>query len=132
MLAGFGAEYFAHDVSCAVDDEMCVGEIRLGIDVTGDTQHALNFLQIAGNVSKPDLTNQSVELVQTAPGSYEATVDGAPYLSSPDSGSFSLRETRLVTNSLMTGVLQYATSGDTLWIGAVPGEEGAGYLVRER
>ena len=62
----------------------------------------------------------------------EATVDGAPYLSSPDSGTYSLKGATLVTNSLDTGILQYALTGDTLWIGASPREEGAGYLVRER
>ncbi|MEO6811074.1 MAG: hypothetical protein ABI353_18345, partial [Isosphaeraceae bacterium] len=53
------------------------GQIKIVVDALDKSGEFLNFLQIVGNVSKPDLTNQAVELVQTAPGRYEATVDGA-------------------------------------------------------
>ena len=62
----------------------------------------------------------------------EASVDGVPHLASPDSGTYSLKGTTVVTNSPLTGLLQYALSNDTLWIGATPREADAGHFVRER
>ena len=61
----------------------------------------------------------------------EATIDGAPHVASPDSGTYSLNGATIVTNSPLSGILQYSLSSDTLWIGATPGAAGAGYFVRE-
>ncbi len=62
----------------------------------------------------------------------EATVDGVPDVSSPDSGTYSLKGATLVLNSPNSGIMQYTLRSDTLWIGASPAQPGAGYLVRER
>ena len=56
----------------------------------------------------------------------EATVNGVPYSSTQDSGSYSLKGATLVTNSPISGLGQFTVSGDTLRIDA------AAYLVRER
>ena len=73
-----------------------------------------------------------------------ATVDGAPFISSADSGSYALKGDRLATNSPASGVFQYRVSGDTLWMDAtaiaattkavtsMDVMAGSGYLVRER
>ena len=73
-----------------------------------------------------------------------ATVDGAPFISSGDSGSYALKGDMLATNSAASGVFQYRVSGDTLWLDqtAISATTRAvtsmdvmgdgGYLVRER
>ena len=58
----------------------------------------------------------------------EATVDGVPYLTTRDSGSYSLTGATLVTNSETSGISQLTVSGDTLWADAAAGI----YMVRER
>jgi uncharacterized membrane protein/Mg-chelatase subunit ChlD len=53
------------------------GKIKLVVDALDKDSQFLNFLQMGATVVKPDLTNASVDLVQTAPGHYEATIDNA-------------------------------------------------------
>lgn len=73
-----------------------------------------------------------------------ATVDGAPFVSSSDSGTYTLKGNTLVTYAPTSGGFQYRVSGDTLWMDATAAAAatkavtsmdvnvGAGYLVRER
>jgi hypothetical protein len=53
------------------------GRIKVVIDALDKDNQFLNFLHIQGNVVDPDLKSAPIELVQTAPGRYEATVDNA-------------------------------------------------------
>ena len=47
------------------------------VDALDKENEFLNFLRIQGNVVDPDLKHAPIELVQTAPGRYEATIDNA-------------------------------------------------------
>ena len=53
------------------------GKIKVVVDALDKESQFLNFLQIQGSVLSPDLTRTRVDLVQTAPGRYEGTVDNA-------------------------------------------------------
>ncbi len=53
------------------------GRIKVIVDALDKENQFLNFLQIRGNVVDPDLKGTTVELVQTAPGKYEATFENA-------------------------------------------------------
>ena len=53
------------------------GRIKVVVDALDKNNEFLNFLQIQGNVVNPDLKSASVELVQIAPGRYEATIENA-------------------------------------------------------
>jgi uncharacterized membrane protein/Mg-chelatase subunit ChlD len=53
------------------------GRIKVVVDALDKENQFLNFLQIQGNIVNPELKSSSVELVQTAPGRYEATVENA-------------------------------------------------------
>jgi uncharacterized membrane protein/Mg-chelatase subunit ChlD len=53
------------------------GRIKVVIDALDKDNQFLNFLQIQGNVVDPDLKAAPVELVQTAPGRYEANIENA-------------------------------------------------------
>jgi hypothetical protein len=53
------------------------GRIKVVVDALDKNNEFLNFLQIQGNVMNPDLVSAPVELVQTAPGRYEATIENA-------------------------------------------------------
>lgn len=52
------------------------GRIKVVVDALDKDNQFLNFLQIRGNIVNPDLKGESIELVQTAPGKYEATFEG--------------------------------------------------------
>jgi uncharacterized membrane protein/Mg-chelatase subunit ChlD len=53
------------------------GRIKVVVDALDKDNQFLNFLQVQGNVVSPDLKRSSIELAQTAPGRYEATIDNA-------------------------------------------------------
>ena len=53
------------------------GRIKVVVDALDKENQFLNFLQIRGNIVNPDLKGAPVELVQTAPGKYEATFENA-------------------------------------------------------
>ncbi len=53
------------------------GKIKVVVDALDKNNEFLNFLQIRGQAVDPDLKPRSIELVQTAPGRYEATVENA-------------------------------------------------------
>jgi uncharacterized membrane protein len=53
------------------------GRIKVVVDALDKKNEFLNFLQIQGYLVDPDLKHSSIELVQTAPGRYEATIDNA-------------------------------------------------------
>ncbi len=53
------------------------GRIKVVVDALDKDSQFLNFLQIQGNMVDPDLKSRPIELVQTAPGRYEATVENA-------------------------------------------------------
>ena len=53
------------------------GRIKVVVDALDKENQFLNFLQIQGNVVSPDLKRSPIELVQTAPGRYEGTVEDA-------------------------------------------------------
>ncbi len=53
------------------------GKIKVVVDALDKESQFLNFLQIQGSVLSPDLKRTRVELVQTAPGRYEGTVENA-------------------------------------------------------
>jgi hypothetical protein len=53
------------------------GRIKVVVDALDKNNEFLNFLQIRGNVVEPDLKSAPVELVQVAPGRYEATIENA-------------------------------------------------------
>jgi uncharacterized membrane protein len=53
------------------------GRIKVVVDALDKDSQFLNFLQIQGNVVDPDLKSSPIQLVQTAPGRYEATVENA-------------------------------------------------------
>ncbi|MFO0890829.1 MAG: VWA domain-containing protein [Isosphaeraceae bacterium] len=53
------------------------GRIKVVVDALDTDNQFLNFLQIQGNVVDPDLKSAPIQLVQTAPGRYEATVENA-------------------------------------------------------
>ena len=53
------------------------GRIKVVVDALDKKNEYLNFLQIQGYLVDPDLKNSSIELVQTAPGRYEATIENA-------------------------------------------------------
>jgi uncharacterized membrane protein/Mg-chelatase subunit ChlD len=53
------------------------GHIKVVVDALDKDSQFLNFLQIQGNVVNPDLKSSSVQLEQTAPGRYEATIENA-------------------------------------------------------
>jgi uncharacterized membrane protein len=51
------------------------GRIKVVVDALDKNNQFLNFLQIQGNVLDPELKSAPVELHQTAPGRYEATIE---------------------------------------------------------
>jgi uncharacterized membrane protein len=51
------------------------GRIKVVVDALDKNNQFLNFLQIQGNVVDPDLKSAPIELHQTAPGRYEATIE---------------------------------------------------------
>jgi uncharacterized membrane protein len=53
------------------------GKIKVVVDALDKESQFLNFLQIQGSILSPDLKRTKVELVQTAPGRYEGTVENA-------------------------------------------------------
>jgi Putative glutamine amidotransferase len=53
------------------------GRIKVVVDALDKNNEFLNFLTIQGNVVDPDLKSAPVELVQIAPGRYEATIENA-------------------------------------------------------
>jgi len=53
------------------------GRIKVVVDALDKDNQFLNFLQVRGNVVTPDLRRAPVELVQTAPGRYEGTIEDA-------------------------------------------------------
>src|SRR5262249_17383876 len=53
------------------------GGIKVVVDALDKKNQFLNFLQIQGNVVDPDLKSVPIELAQTAPGRYEATIPHA-------------------------------------------------------
>ena len=53
------------------------GKIKVVVDALDKDSQFLNFLQIQGSVLSPDLKRSRLDLVQTAPGRYEGTVDEA-------------------------------------------------------
>ena len=53
------------------------GRIKVVVDALDKKSEFLNFLRFQGIVVRPDLTRESVELVQTAPGRYEGTIENA-------------------------------------------------------
>ena len=53
------------------------GQIKVVVDALDKNNEFLNFLRIQGNVVNPDLKSSTVELVQVAPGRYEATIENA-------------------------------------------------------
>jgi hypothetical protein len=53
------------------------GRIKIVVDALDKDNEFLNFLEIRGNVVGPDFQPRSIELVQTAPGTYEASVENA-------------------------------------------------------
>jgi hypothetical protein len=53
------------------------GRVKVVVDALDKDNQFLNFLRIQGNVVDPDLKHAPIELVQTAPGRYEATIDNA-------------------------------------------------------
>jgi len=53
------------------------GRIKVVVDALDKENQFLNFLQIQGNMVGPDLESAPIELVQTSPGRYEATVENA-------------------------------------------------------
>lgn len=53
------------------------GRIKIVVDALDKENQFLNFLQIRGNIVDPDLKGSPVELVQTAPGKYEASFESA-------------------------------------------------------
>lgn len=53
------------------------GRIKVVVDALDKEDKFLNFLQIQGNVVDPDLKASPITLSQTAPGRYEATIEGA-------------------------------------------------------
>ena len=52
------------------------GRIKVVVDALDKDNQFLNFLQIRGNIVNPDLKGTPMELVQTAPGKYEASFEG--------------------------------------------------------
>ncbi len=53
------------------------GKIKVVVDALDKDNQFLNFLQMQGVIVRPDLTRATVELSQTAPGHYEATIPAA-------------------------------------------------------
>ena len=53
------------------------GRVKVVVDALDKDQQFLNFLQIRGNIVNPDFKGSPIELVQTAPGKYEATFENA-------------------------------------------------------
>ena len=53
------------------------GRLKIIVDALDKDNQFLNFLQIQGNVVDPNFKPSTVELVQTSPGRYEATVENA-------------------------------------------------------
>ncbi len=53
------------------------GKIKVVVDALDKESQFLNFLQIQGSILSPDLKRTPVDLVQTAPGRYEGTVENA-------------------------------------------------------
>jgi len=53
------------------------GKIKVVVDALDKESQFLNFLQIQGSILSPDLKRTKVDLVQTAPGRYEGTVENA-------------------------------------------------------
>ena len=51
------------------------GRIKVVVDALDKNNQFLNFLQIQGNVVDPELKSAPIELNQTAPGRYEATIE---------------------------------------------------------
>ncbi|MFO0956354.1 MAG: glutamine amidotransferase [Isosphaeraceae bacterium] len=53
------------------------GRIKIVVDALDKDNQFLNFLQIRGNLIGPDFKPRPIELTQTAPGKYEATLENA-------------------------------------------------------
>lgn len=53
------------------------GRIKVVVDALDKNNQFLNFLQIQGTAVSPDLKRSTIELVQTAPGKYEGTIEDA-------------------------------------------------------
>ena len=53
------------------------GRIKVVVDALDKNNQFLNFLQIRGNTVDPNLKSGPIELVQTAPGRYEGTIENA-------------------------------------------------------
>ena len=53
------------------------GRIKVVVNALDKDDQFLNFLRIQGNVIDPDLKASPLELTQSAPGRYEATIDNA-------------------------------------------------------
>ena len=53
------------------------GGIKVVVDALDKSNQFLNFLRIQGKVVDPDLKSSTIELAQTAPGRYEATIPNA-------------------------------------------------------
>ncbi|WZO97527.1 glutamine amidotransferase [Isosphaeraceae bacterium EP7] len=53
------------------------GRIKVVVDALDKENQFLNFLQFQGNIVSPSLKRGTVELAQTAPGRYEATIEEA-------------------------------------------------------
>ena len=53
------------------------GRIKVVVDALDKNNEFLNFLQIRGNTVDPNLKSGPIELVQTAPGRYEGTIENA-------------------------------------------------------
>ncbi len=53
------------------------GKVKVVVDALDAENQFLNFLTMKGVVVRPDLTRGSIELAQTAPGHYEATIESA-------------------------------------------------------
>jgi hypothetical protein len=53
------------------------GRIKVVVDALDKDNQFLNFVRIQGYVVNPDLKSAPIELVQTAPGRYETTIENA-------------------------------------------------------
>jgi len=53
------------------------GRLKVVVDALDKENQFLNFLQLQGSVLSPDLNRTPLELVQTAPGKYEGTIENA-------------------------------------------------------
>jgi hypothetical protein len=53
------------------------GRIKIVVDALDKENQFLNFLQVRGTIVNPELKGQPIELMQVAPGKYEATFEEA-------------------------------------------------------